>query len=290
MSGFLNATELLTRVQDASGRLKQELQWEQLEKRPAIGLILGSGLGMFADQLTMRRVVPYKKIPHQKESVVAGHAGQWVYGMTAYDVPVIVAQGRVHYYEGHNLQVTTLPVRIMAALGVRNVILTNAAGSVNPEYKAGDFMLLEDQINLFFQSPLRAMADSPLGPRFVDMTNTYDVETNAALAQRCKQAKRDVHVHRGVYACLTGPQYETPAEVRMLHKWGADAVGMSTVHEAIVARQMGLTCHGISCITNLGAGLSGQALDHSEVQEMGRKRTPQFTWLLDELIRLIDER
>ncbi len=228
---------------------------------PAIGLVLGSGLGALADELEDAVRVPYATIPHQPVSSVAGHAGNLCLGRLA-GVSVACMQGRVHAYEGHPLSRVVFGVRLLAQLGCRAVLLSNAAGGIAARLHAGSLMRIEDHLNLLGDSPLRG--PSTRGPRFPDMSQAYDVE----LGQLCERAARDAHVtlERGVYAALLGPSYETPAEIRMLERLGADAVGMSTVPEVIALRQLGVRVGAVSCITNLAAGRSREPLSHQEVE------------------------
>ena len=239
---------------------------------PTTGVVLGSGLGAFADSVTQSTKVPYATVPHFPASTVMGHAGELVLG-TLGQVPVAVMSGRVHGYEGHSAARVGFPIRVLAALGVKRIIVTNAAGSVNPTFAPGDFMLLVDHLNLTGTSPLHGPNDDRLGPRFPDMTRAYSDNGQRALHQAARET--GVSLREGVYAGLPGPTYETPAEVRMLRTLGADAVGMSTVAEVITARHAGLEVAGLSIITNRGAGLSSEPLSHDEVKEVAaRVRAP----------------
>jgi purine-nucleoside phosphorylase len=248
---------------------------------PQVGVVLGSGLGAFADSVSDKTVIPFAEIPHFKATGVAGHAGRLVLGKVG-PVSVAVQQGRIHYYEGHDLGDVVFPVRVLAKLGVRSLILTNAAGGTNPAWKPGDLMVIRDHINLTGVNPLRGPNDERLGPRFPDMSTAYDPSFREIIA--AAMAEIGLEPHTGVYAGLCGPSYETPAEIRMLVALGADAVGMSTVAEAICARQMGLRLAGISCITNLAAGISAQPLSHQEVTETGARVTGDFIRLLVRVI------
>lgn len=287
MSVVEDNRNLLIRVEEAVARVRAELQWESQQPKPEVALVLGSGLGAWADALKDRVVLPYKRVPHMKESAVPGHAGQWVCGTTRTKKRVLVAQGRVHYYEGYDWATVTLHIRIMQGLGIKHVVLTNAAGSVNPGFHPGNFMLLDDHINLTGSSPLRGIVDERLGKRFVDMSEPYCRRTNEALMARAKRSSTPMNLHRGVYIALQGPNYETPAEIRMLHRLGGDAVGMSTAAETIVARQCSMKVTGISCITNYGSGITGNTLSHEEVAAVGKAAAPKFGWLLDELCTLV---
>ncbi len=242
-----------------------------------VGLVLGSGLGDVAGAMTDAVALPYAQIPHFQQPQVAGHAGQMLVGQWA-GVPVAVLQGRFHFYEGHSMADTVFPVRVLCALGVEAVLLTNAAGGVNPQFRAGDLMAISDHLNLTGDNPLRGPNDDALGPRFPDMTQAYD----AACLQVLQDAAREtgIALHTGVYAGLSGPTYETPAEVRMLRTLGADAVGMSTVAECIAARHMGVRVAGLSCITNMAAGLSSHPLSHQEVMDASRDNAAKLTRLL----------
>jgi purine-nucleoside phosphorylase len=239
--------------------------------QPDVGLVLGSGLGSLVEEVDAILSVPYDEIAGLPISAVPGHAGRFVFGRLA-GRRVIVAQGRVHLYEGCSAQEVTAGVRFMEALGVRRVILTNAAGTLHPEFAPGTWMMLSDHLNLTGTSPLLG------GANFVDMSTVYSAEWRAQF--RTIAHELNVTLHEGVYAGLLGPQYETPAEVRMLRTVGADAVGMSTVLEAIQARALGMDVAGFSCLTNWAAGLGGQSLDHQEVLETGRTAAEQMMQIL----------
>lgn len=236
---------------------------------PKIGVVLGSGLGAFADRLEHSERVAYSEIPHFPKSTVAGHAGTLVMGAVQ-GVPCVVLSGRVHFYEGHAMLKVTFPMRVLALLGVKTVIVTNAAGGINPSFQVGDLMLIRDHLNLTGDNPLRGANDERLGPRFPDMSEAYGTRERQSM-QRCAQELGLGRLHEGVYAGLAGPSYETPAEIRMLQTLGADAVGMSTVAEVIVARHSGVNVVGISVITNQGAGLGHTQLSHDEVKDVGKK-------------------
>jgi purine-nucleoside phosphorylase len=247
-----------------------------------VGVVLGSGLGAWAEDLLVLIKIPYAEIPHMAASSVVGHAGNLCLGrITLPDgrgVPVACLQGRVHLYEGHAIERVVFGVRLLARLGCRSVLLTNAAGGLDATWSPGDLMLVTDHLNLMGRNPLAGPNDDTLGPRFPDMTEAYDRE----LSQYAREASREtgVALREGVYAGLLGPTYETPAEVRMLRGLGADAVGMSTVPEVIALRHMGIRAAAVSCITNLAAGLSPGKLDHSEVEETAKKSRARFTALL----------
>jgi purine-nucleoside phosphorylase len=244
---------------------------------PQVGVVLGSGLGEFADQVTERSVIEYAVIPHFKKVSVAGHAGRLVLGKIG-ALPVAVLQGRYHFYEGHDISDVVFPVRVLAKLGIKSLLLTNAAGGIHRDLRPGDLMVISDHINLMGINPLRGANDERLGPRFPDMSHVYDQKFQEAIA--AAQAEMGLASKRGVYLALSGPSYETPAEIRMLAALGADAVGMSTVPEAVCARHMGLRVAGISCVTNLAAGISAQALSHKEVTETAERVKGDFIKLL----------
>jgi len=250
-------------------------------KAPRVGIILGSGLGSFADRLSGAVSVPYAELPHFPSSSVPGHAGRLVLG-TLRGVPVVAMQGRVHGYEGYSQSQVAFPARVLCALGLRALVVTNAAGAINRALHPGDLMAITDHINLSGGSPLYGPNDDRLGPRFPDMSTTYDVGLLARLLE-CAQATK-IDLRSGVYAILSGPSYETPAEIRMLRVLGADAVGMSTVPEVIAAAHMGVKVAGVSCITNLAAGISPKPLSHAEVAETAGRVTETFSRLLIEFL------
>lgn len=254
--------------------------------RPRVGLVLGSGLGGFADALEDARVVPYSSIPGMPVSEVAGHAGNLCLG-TLGGVPVACLQGRVHLYEGHPVRRVVFGVRLLAKLGCQVVLLTNAAGGVHSALRPGDLMVLTDHINLLGQNPLVGPAGDE-GPRFLDQTRAYDQELHD-LAHRAGE-ESGVGLASGVYAALLGPTYETPAEVRMLRVLGADAVGMSTVPEVIALRHLGVRVGAISCITNLAAGLSPEPLSHEEVGAVAERSRERFTAVMGRWVTLIGSR
>ena len=257
-------------------------------------VVLGSGLGAFADELTNAVRIPYEEIPGFARSTVEGHAGQLVLGEIG-GVAVAVQQGRFHYYEGYDMQQVMLPVRTFGLMGIKNLILTNAAGSLNSDMQPGSLMLISDHLNCLGVNPLRGPNDMRFGPRFPDMTEVYDrefrniaLEEAAAIARERFEKGIDAELtdfmNPGVYCALSGPTYETPAEIHMYRLLGADAVGMSTVPEAIAARHQGTRVLGISCITNLAAGLSGETIDHEEVMETGARVAEVFKELLRKII------
>lgn len=248
---------------------------------PEIGLILGSGLGELADDIEEAIKIPYEDIPNFPVSTVKGHAGQLVYG-TLSGRKVIALQGRFHYYEGYDLQTVTFPVRVFKELGVDKIVVTNAAGGVNTSFAPGDLMVITDQINLTGQNPLIGANVEEHGPRFVDMTETYSKRGQNLLHEIA--AESQLHLQQGVYAWFTGPTYETPADIRFARTIGADAVGMSTVPEAIVAKHCGMEVFGISCITNLAAGMQA-TLNHDEVVDVTTVVKPRFKKLIKELVK-----
>jgi purine-nucleoside phosphorylase len=245
-------------------------------KKPRVGLVLGSGLGAFADTLGGPKV-PYREVPHMPSSSVVGHAGNFCFGEVE-GVPVVCMQGRVHLYEGHRPADVVHGARVMARLGVSIVLLTNAAGGCEPSWSAGDLMLMTDHLNLTGTSPLLGPNDDGVGPRFPDMSEAYDKRLRAAAREAAKDA--NIELREGVYAGLLGPSYETPAEIRMARALGAQAVGMSTVLEVIALRHMGVRVGALSCITNLAAGISPTPLDHAEVEATARAKRPQLLALL----------
>ncbi len=250
---------------------------ERLALEPCLGVVLGSGLGGFADTLAGLVKIPYQELPHMAASAVVGHEGNLCFGH-ANGIPVVCMQGRVHLYEGHPIARVVHGVRTMARLGVRAVLLTNAAGGLVPTWSAGDLMAVTDHLNLTAMSPLTGPNEDALGPRFPDMTNAYDADLRENL--KAAAAEASIELREGVYAGMLGPQYETPAEIRMLRSLGAHAVGMSTVHEVIALRHMGVRVGALSCITNLASGITGQALSHAEVEATARSRKAQLTTLL----------
>jgi purine-nucleoside phosphorylase len=254
---------------------------ERCSIEPEVGIVLGSGLGAFADTVENRTVIPYSEIPHFKKVSVVGHAGKLVLGTIGHR-NVAVLQGRYHYYEGHDIGEVVFPVRVLAGLGIGKLLLTNAAGGINPGLEPGDLMIIRDHINLLGVNPLRGHNDERLGSRFPDMSRAYDPEMGEVIAEGMRSL--GMTVKSGVYAALGGPSYETPAEIRMFSTLGADAVGMSTVPEVIAARHMGVRVAGISCISNLAAGISTQPLSHREVTETANRVRERFIALLNKTI------
>ncbi len=249
--------------------------------RPEIALVLGSGLGGFADELEDAVRIPYADIPHYPKPTAEGHAGQLVIGKVG-EVVVAAMQGRVHLYEGHGVKDIVFPMRVFGRMGIGAAILTNAAGGISPKLKQGCLVVLEDHINLSGQNPLGGPNDLRFGVRFLDMSHAYDPEYQEMAIREGRRL--GVEVSRGVYCALPGPTYETPAEIRFLRTIGADVVGMSTVNEVIVARHMGIKCLAISCVTNMAAGILDQPITHEEVLETGERVRGQFVALLRAVI------
>jgi purine-nucleoside phosphorylase len=249
----------------------------QTSVRPMIGLVLGSGLGGFADELADATRIPYANIPFFPRSTALGHAGQMVIGSAA-GVPVAAMQGRVHLYEGYSARDVAFPMRVFDCMNIRAVILTNAAGGINREYQQGALVVLTDHINLQGQNPLAGPNDDRFGPRFPDMTQAYWKPYREIALQAAQKAGKTLY--QGVYAALLGPSYETPAEIRYLRTIGADLVGMSTVLEVIAARHMGVRVLAISCVTNMAAGILDQVINHEEVLETGERVKADFVALL----------
>lgn len=249
--------------------------------QPETGLVLGSGLGDFADGIEIRDVVEYSDIEGFPVSTVKGHKGRFVFGYVD-SVPVMIMQGRVHYYEGYAMSDVVLPARLMGMMGAKRLFLTNAAGGVNENFRPGDFMMITDHIASAVPSPLIGANIEELGSRFPDMSEVYSLRLQEVIRRSAQEC--GIRLQEGVYVQLTGPNYETPAEIRMCRGWGGDAVGMSTACEAMAARHMGLEVCGISCITNLAAGISSEKLDHKEVQETADRVSADFKKLVTRVI------
>ena len=249
--------------------------------RPKIALVLGSGLGAFADEFASATRIPYGKIPGFPRSTIEGHAGCLVIGKVG-DVPVAAMQGRVHFYEGYPLKDVVFPMRVFGRLGIRSAILTNAAGAINLDFNQGALVVIRDHMNLQGSNPLIGPNDKRFGPRFPDMSQAYYKPYREFT--RIEAEKLGIPIHEGIYAALSGPSFETPAEIRYFKTIGADMVGMSTVPEVIVARHMGLRVLGISCVTNMAAGILDQPLNHEEVLETGERVRTQFVALLRAVI------
>ncbi len=269
------------KVQQAADFLR-----EKTLLRPRVGLVLGSGLGAFAERLQDPVVIPYKDIPHFPVSTAIGHAGRLVIGLCG-KTPVAVMQGRVHFYEGYSLQQVVFPTRVLGAFGLSSIIYTNAAGGIKKSFKMQGMMLMRDHINMMGANPLTGKNDDRFGLRFPDMTEAYSKRLRALAKREAKKLR--MRLFEGVYVALQGPSYETPAEIRAVAKLGADAVGMSTVPEVIAAGHMGLEVLGISVVTNMAAGISQQKINHEEVLEAGRKVEKQFTRLMEKIIPAIDK-
>lgn len=252
-----------------------------LDKQPEIGMVLGSGLGALADEIQNPIYINYADIPHFVSSTAPGHMGRFVVGEFS-GKQVICMQGRVHYYEGYSMEQVTLPVRCMKLLGVETLILTNAVGAMNKEFQVGDFMLITDHINFMGVNPLLGPNDASFGPRFCDMSYTYDRDLQDIL--RTVSKEQEIPVHEGVYFACTGPSYETPAEVRAFHRLGGDVVGMSTVPEAIVGNHCGMKILAVSCVTNMAAGILDVCLSEDEVVEIAGQRAPYFKTLIREAV------
>lgn len=255
-----------------------------VEFQPKVALVLGSGLGDYADEIAIEATLDYHQIEGFPVSTIPGHKGRFVFGYVG-EVPVVIMQGRVHYYEGYSIQDVVLPIRLMKMMGAQALFLTNAAGGVNQDYHAGEFMLLHDQISTFVPSPLLGANFDQLGPRFPDMSEIYDRELRSIIQDTARQL--EAPLHEGVYIQLTGPAYESPAEVRMCRLLGADAVGMSTACEAVAANHMGMRICGISFISNLACGMTDRPLSHIEVQEAADQAAPMFKKLVSESIQKI---
>jgi purine-nucleoside phosphorylase len=252
-----------------------------IRQQPVLGLILGSGLGAYADSFRDRTVIPFSKLPHFPSSTVLGHSGNLIIG-NAEGVTAIALQGRVHVYEGYSIAEVAFPARVLGALGIRQLIVTNAAGGVNMTFLPGDLMLITDHINMMGTNPLIGANIDELGPRFPDMSEAYDIAMRGVALDVARQ--KNIILREGVYIGLNGPSYETPAEIRMSRTLGADAVGMSTVPEVIIANHMGIRVLGISCITNMAAGILPQKLTHKEVMDTTEKVRDKFQSLLQGII------
>lgn len=249
---------------------------------PDIAVVLGSGLGDYGKEIRVEAELSYTEIEGFPVSTVPGHAGKFIFGFVG-EAKVVCMQGRVHYYEGYPISDVVLPTRLMKMLGAKILVLTNASGGINPSFTAGDFMMLTDHISLFAPNPLIGPNLEQLGTRFPDMTSVYDRELQDILLETAEE--NGIALKKGIYAQLTGPSFESPAEIQLLHKLGVDAVGMSTVVEAIAANHMGMKICGISCVCNLAAGMSPNPLTHDEVQEAARIAAPKFKQLLTQSVK-----
>jgi purine-nucleoside phosphorylase len=279
MSAQMKSSTLYERAEKAAQMIRTRVDVEL-----PVAIVLGSGLGAFANDLTDSTSIPYDEIPSFARATVEGHAGRMVIGRTN-DVSVVAMQGRFHFYEGYSLEQVTFPIRVLKLLGVRTLILTNAAGSLNTEFTPGSLMVITDHINLIGVNPLIGPNDDRFGPRFPDLTSVYARRLQDIVINEANGIGLDMR--RGIYAALSGPSYETPAEIHMVRTLGADAVGMSTVPEAIVARHMSMEVIGISCITNLAAGVSSRPVDHSQVIATGERVRSEFTELLRRIVKRV---
>ncbi len=269
----------MERLQECISYIQNKVSFQ-----PEVAVVLGSGLGYFTEEVTIVDEISYREIPGFPKSTVEGHRGRFVFGYVGH-VKVVVMQGRVHYYEGYTMQEVVLPIRVMHGLGATSLILTNAAGGINKDFQIGDFMLISDHISSFVPSPLIGINQAELGPRFPDMTNVYNYELRMKVRELCEKIK--ITIQEGVYIQLSGPNYETPAEIQMYRLLGADAVGMSTVCEAMAANHMGMKVCGISCITNMASGISNVQLSHKEVQETADRVASIYRQLVVEIINII---
>ncbi len=276
------STSLYERAEHAARIIRARINVD-----PRIAIVLGSGLGGFADDFEDAVGIPYEDIPGFVRSTAQGHAGRLVVGKVD-NVPVLAMQGRVHYYEGYSLEEVTFPVRTFKLLGIKTLVLTNASGGINVQLTQGALMVLSGHLNLMGDNPLRGANDERFGPRFPDMSAVYSPELQELVVAEAKAM--GVEVRRGIYAALSGPSYETPAEIHLLRNVGADAVGMSTVPEAIVASHMDLEVLGISCITNMAAGISDQPINHEEVMATGDRVRATFTQLLRSVVVRVNSR
>ena len=255
---------------------------EKIDFKPEIAIVLGSGLGAFGDQIQVEQTLSYHELEGFPVSTVKGHKGQFLFGYIG-EVPVVLMQGRVHFYEGYTISDVVLPIRLMKLMGAHTLFLTNASGGINPAFHPGGFMMLTDHVSIFAPNPLIGENIEELGTRFPDMSQVYDLELQKILKDTAEE--NGIELFEGVYAQLTGPSFESPAEIRMLGKLGVDAVGMSTVVEAIVANHMGMRICGVSCISNMAAGISENPLTHEEVQEAADQAAPQFEKLVKEAVK-----
>ncbi|HEX4066464.1 MAG TPA: purine-nucleoside phosphorylase [Acidobacteriaceae bacterium] len=258
-----------------------EFVMARTELRPQIAVVLGSGLGAFAEQVERAAAIPFAEIPHFPQSTVPGHSGRLLIGTIA-GLPVAVMQGRVHAYEGYSPEEVTFPVRVLGRMGVKTLVLTNAAGGINPAFHQGQLVLIADHINFSGRNPVAGPNDERFGPRFFDMSEAYPARLRK-LAYEAARAQ-DYRLDEGVYLSVLGPSFETPAEIRAFRALGADLVGMSTVQETIAARHMGIEVMGISCVTNMAAGIQATPLSHEEVMETGRAVEALLAGLLVEMV------
>jgi purine-nucleoside phosphorylase len=276
ISGRFAMNQIYKKVVDCYESIKERIPFQ-----PKVALVLGSGLGNYADSMDVKAEISYSEIKDFPVSTVPGHAGKFIFGYVG-EVPVVCMKGRVHYYEGYPISDVVLPTRLMKMMGAGILFLTNASGGINTSFGAGDFMLIRDHISCFAPNPLIGQNVDEFGVRFPDMSTVYDRELQDKIRKAAKD--NEINLKEGIYAQLTGPSFESPAEIRMLRTLGADAVGMSTVVEAITANHMGMRICGISCVSNLAAGLSDSPLTHEEVQEAADKAAPLFKKLITESI------
>ena len=270
------ASNLYARVEQAARSIRARAADEA-----RVAVVLGSGLGGFADEFEAAVKIPYAEIPGFAVSTVEGHAGSLAIGKVE-GVPVMAMQGRVHFYEGYSMEEVTFPIRTFKLLGIKTLLLTNAAGGIDVELSQGALMVISDHLNLMGINPLRGPNDERFGPRFPDLSEVYSRNLQEMAVEEARSL--GIEIRRGIYAALSGPSYETPAEIHMLRSFGADAIGMSTVPEAIVARQMGMDVLGISCITNMAAGISEAPINHEEVMETAARVRVAFTQLLRRIV------
>lgn len=271
------STKVYEKLQECYKSFREKSDFE-----PKVGLVLGSGLGDFADLMDVKEKVSYKDIKGFPVSTVPGHSGEFILGYIG-DVPVVCMKGRIHYYEGYDISDVVLPTRLMKLMGIETLFVTNASGGINRDFGAGDMMIITDHISSFAPNPLIGPNIDELGVRFPDMTNVYDKDLVDIIKNVA--AENNIDVKEGVYIQTTGPSFESPAEIKMFAAFGADAVGMSTVVEAIAARHMGLKVCGISCVCNFAAGISPEPLSHKEVLEAGKAAAPKFAKLVYESIK-----
>lgn len=259
----------------------------RVKQEPRVAVVLGSGLGGFADDFEDAVTIAYEDIPGFVRSTAQGHAGRLVVGRID-QVPILAMQGRVHYYEGYSMEEVTFAIRTFKLLGIKTLLLTNAAGGINVQLSQGALMVISDHLNLMGVNPLRGANDERFGPRFPDMSAVYSPALQEIVVEEARAL--GIELRRGIYAALSGPNYETPSEIHLLRNCGADAVGMSTVPEAIVARQMDMEVLGISCITNMASGISDEPINHDEVMETGNRVRSTFTQLLRRVVSRLSSR
>jgi purine-nucleoside phosphorylase len=276
------SSSLYERAEHAARTIRARVKLE-----PRVAVVLGSGLGGFSDDFEDAVTIPYEDIPGFVSSTVQGHAGRLVVGRID-QVPILAMQGRVHYYEGYSMEEVTFAIRTFKLLGIKTLLLTNAAGGINVQLSQGALMVISDHLNLMGVNPLRGANDERFGPRFPDMSAVYSPALQEIVVEEARAL--GIELRRGIYAALSGPNYETPSEIHLLRNCGADAVGMSTVPEAIVARQMDMEVLGISCITNMASGISDEPINHDEVMETGNRVRSTFTQLLRRVVSRLSSR